>query len=280
MLSVENAETQTFTEVKSHYSSLNLAKRIAAALEAAGFEADAPLFPEQLAPLDQFHTRGAEATLEIAQMAGIQPDDAVLDVGSGLGGPARLIANVCGCHVTGIDLSEPFVEAAQYLTARTLQQSHVQFQSANALQLPFADGAFDITLNQHVAMNIGDRAGLYSELRRVTRAGGKLALHDVVLGSGDPHYPLPWAKTHAESFLLNAPNTIETVERCGFKRDQVRDDTESAKAWFTALRNAGPPLILNLGLAMGTEMRQYAENLGRSIMEGKVRILSATFIAV
>ncbi len=279
MLSDENANTQSFAEVKSHYSSSNLTKRIAAALEAADLGTGV-LSPEQLAPLDQFHTRGSEATLEIAKMADVQADDAVLDVGSGLGGPARFIAKMFGSHVTGIDLSESFVEAAQYLTARTNQQSLVQFQQANALQLPFSDSAFDITLNQHVAMNIDDRNGLYRELRRVTRPGGKLAIHDVVLGSGDPHFPLPWAKTQAESFLLNAPNTLETVERCGFQRDQVSDDTEAAKVWFTSLRNAGPPLILNLGLAMGPEMRQYAENLGRSIMEGKVRILSATFNAV
>jgi ubiquinone/menaquinone biosynthesis C-methylase UbiE len=109
----------------------------------------------------------------------------VLDVGSGVGGPARFLAATYGCQVTGVDLSEPFVDAARYLTGRTGQSGQVSFQTASALELPFDDGRFDVALLQHVAMNISDRARLYREIRRVLQSGGRFATFDVVLNSGE-----------------------------------------------------------------------------------------------
>ena len=94
--------------------------------------------------LDQFHTRGLAATAELAELAGITADMSVLDVGSGVGGPARFLAATYGCHVTGVDLSEPFVDAARYLTERTGQSGQVSFQVASALELPFDDGSFTL----------------------------------------------------------------------------------------------------------------------------------------
>src|SRR5581483_364402 len=115
------------------------------------------------------HTRGLAATADLARLVGITADLSVLDVGSGLGGPARFLAATYGCHVTGVDLSESFVEAARYLTARTGQSDLVSFQAADALHLPFGDGAFDAVLLQHVAMNIADRDSLYREIHRVLK---------------------------------------------------------------------------------------------------------------
>ena len=145
-------------------------------------------------------------------MAGITADMSVLDVGSGIGGPARFLAATYGCQVTGVDLSEPFVDAARYLTERTGQSGQVSFQTASALELPFDDGRFDVALLQHVAMNISDRARLYREIRRVLKSGGRFATFDVVLNSGEPHYPVPWARTPATSFLLTADATREAIE--------------------------------------------------------------------
>jgi sarcosine/dimethylglycine N-methyltransferase len=106
-----------------------------------------------------------------------------------------------------VDLSEPFVDAARYLTERTGQSGQVTFQCASALDLPFDDGRFDAVFLQHVAMNIADRMRLYGEIRRVLNAGGRFATYDVVLLSGAPHYPVPWARTPDTSFLLSAPAT-------------------------------------------------------------------------
>src|SRR5258708_8863930 len=118
------------------------------------------LTPLQLATLDQFHTRGLAATVELAKLAGITTDMSVLDVGSGVGGPARFLAATYGCQVMGIDLSESFVDAARYLTKRTGQSERVSFETASALKLPFDDGHFDVVLLQHLPLDIPTRPPL------------------------------------------------------------------------------------------------------------------------
>jgi ubiquinone/menaquinone biosynthesis C-methylase UbiE len=203
----------------------------------------------------------------------------VLDVGSGVGGPARFVAATCGCKVTGIDLSDPFVEAARYLTERTRQSGQVSFQVASALELPFGDGAFDAVLMQHVAMNITERARLYRELRRVLKAGGRFAIFDVVSNGAEPHYPVPWARTAATSFLLTADATREAIESAGFRTLVWRDDTEAAKAWIARLRASGPPPSPNLGVVMGPDFAELSANLGRNLLEGRIGILTAVFEA-
>src|SRR5215470_9520644 len=226
--------------VRDHYRATGLTERLKAALTSFGPE-DQRLTPQQLAALDQFHTRGLAATIELAKLAGITADSSVLDVGSGIGGPARVLAATYGCRVTGVDLSEAFVDAARYLTERTGQSAQVSFQTASALELPFDDGRFNIVLLQHVAMNIADRARLYAEIRRVLRPGGRFATFDVVSNGVEPHYPVPWARTPATSFLLSAAATRGAIEPAGFRTLAWRDDTAAAKAWVARLRAAGPP---------------------------------------
>lgn len=265
-------------KVREHYGADGLTERLKAALAALGPD-DRTLAPRQLAGLDQFHTRGLAATAELAALAGIAADDAVLDVGSGVGGPARLLAAEFGCRVTGVDLSAPFVDAARYLTERTGQAGQVSFQCASALDLPFADGAFEVALLLHVAMNVADRAGLYREIRRVLAPGGRFATYDVVARDGEPHYPLPWARTPATSFLTSAEASLAAIEAAGFRTLAARDDTETAKAWFAQARAAAPPAGPSLGLVMGPDFGQLAANLGRSLADGRLGILTAVFEA-
>ena len=261
--------------VRDHYRATGLVERLRTAL---GSEQQR-LTPQQLGSLDQFHTRGLAATAELARLAGITADMAVLDVGSGVGGPARFLAADYGCHVTGVDLSEPFVEAARYLTGRTGQDGRVSFECASALTLPFGDGRFDAAFLQHVAMNIADRARLYREIRRVLKQGGRFATYDVVLSGGEPHYPVPWARTPATSFLLTAEATRAAIEGAGFRTLVCQDDSETAKAWFTQVRASGAPPSPNLGLVMGPDFAQLSGNLARNLGEGRLGILTAVFEA-
>jgi sarcosine/dimethylglycine N-methyltransferase len=275
--------TEVLDDVRNHYRATGLTERLKTALAALGPE-DQPLAPQQLAALDQFHTRGLAATAELAKLAAITADMSVLDVGSGVGGPARYLAATYGCRVTGVDISEPFVDAARYLTERTEQNGQVSFQTASALDLPFDDGRFDVVLLQHVAMNISDRARLYREIRRVLKRGGRFATFDVVSNGGEPHYPVPyypvpWARTPATSFLLTAAATREAIEPAGFRALAWQDDTEAAKAWIAQLRASGPPPSPNLGVVMGPDFAQLAANLGRNLMEGRIGILTAVFEA-
>ena len=264
--------------VRDHYRATGLTERLKTALAALGPE-DLTLTPQQLGALDQFHTRGLAATADLARLAGIGADTAVLDVGAGVGGPARFLAATYGCRVVGVDLSEPFVDAARYLTERTGQSGQVSFQAASALALPFDDGRFDVALLQHVAMNIADRARLYREIRRVLKTGGRFATFDVVLNNGEPHFPVPWARTPATSFLLTAAATREAIEPAGFRALTWQDDTEAAKAWIAQLRASGPPPSPNLGVVMGPDFATFAANLGRNLMEGRLGILTAVFEA-
>jgi ubiquinone/menaquinone biosynthesis C-methylase UbiE len=270
--------TDVLDTVQDHYRVIGLTDRLKTALGVFGPETQR-LTPQQLAPLDQFHSRGVAATAELAKLAGIAAETSVVDIGSGIGGPARFLADTCGCKVTGIDLSPSFVDAARYLTARTEQGAAVSFETGSALELPFTDAGFDIALLQHVAMNIHDRSRLYREIRRVLRRGGRFATFDIVVQSGEPKFPLPWARSEAASFLLSADATRTTIERSGFRLLEWKDDTEAAKTWITQLRESGPPPAPNLGLVVGPDFPQLIGNLGRSLMEGRLGVLMAVFEA-
>jgi len=264
--------------VRDHYRATGLAERLKTALAVFGPE-DERLTPQQLAPLDHFHTRGIAASAELAKLAGITADMSVLDVGSGVGGPARLLAATAGCRVTGVDLSEPFVEAARYLTERTDLGGQVTFEAASALALPFGDGAFDAVFLQHVAMNIVDRPRLYREIRRVLKPAGRFATYDVVSNDAELHYPVPWARTAATSFLLSAAATREALEQAGFRTLVWQDDSEAAKAWFERVRASGPPPSPNLSVVMGPEFPALTANLARNLGEDRIGILTAVFEA-
>jgi ubiquinone/menaquinone biosynthesis C-methylase UbiE len=270
--------TDVLDAVQDHYRVTGLTDRLKTALAVFG-PGEQRLMPQQLAALDQFHSRGVAATAELAELAGITQGMSVLDVGAGIGGPARYLADTCRCTVTGIDLSPSFVEAARYLTARTGQSAAVSFEAGSALELPVADAGFDVALLQHVAMNIHERSRLYREIRRVLKDGGRFATFDVVAQTGGPHFPLPWARSETASFLLSAEATRTAIEGAGFRVLSWRDDTEAAKAWIAKLREAGPPPAPNLGLVVGPDFPQLLGNLGRSLMEGRVGVLMAVFEA-
>src|SRR5260370_32643995 len=142
--------------VRDHYRATGLTERLKTALAGLGPE-DQQLTPQQLAALDQFHTRGLAATAELGKLAGVTAGMSVLDVGSGVGGPARLLAATWSCQVTGVDLSRPFVDAARYLTGRPGPSGQWPFQPASALGLPFNARRFNAVLLQHLAMAISDR---------------------------------------------------------------------------------------------------------------------------
>jgi SAM-dependent methyltransferase len=264
----------TTSKVREHYSATSLTERIKSALAAIATEGRT-LTVAELAPLDQFHTRGILATAELANAAGIGPSTRVLDLGCGIGGPARYLAATFGCKVTGVDLSPDFVDAATYLTARCGLSERVTFQTGDALHLPFEDAAFDTVFLQHVAMNIENRAALYAEVRPILQPGGQFVTHDVVLLDGDVKYPTPWARDASTSFLLGEGDTRTALERAGFKAVFWRDDTRIALDWFQAMVAAGPPRGPNLGVVMGPDFPIMIGNLARNLREKRVGVLSA-----
>jgi len=261
--------------VEGHYASRSLVDSVLAAIDAAGLPKTG-LKTADLAPLDQFHARGLAATKELAALAGIDAKSRVLDVGSGIGGPARHLAETLGCTVVGVDLTAEYCRLATALSARTTVADKVSFQPANALDLPFADGSFDVTWTQHVAMNIGDRPKLYGEMYRVLKPGGRIAFYDAVAITGqEPVFPVPWARDASTSFLWEADATRAVLEKTGFKIRTWRDATEEAKQFFAAGQMPPTPSALGLHLLMGPEFRTMAGNFGRNVMEGRVGLLMA-----
>ncbi len=269
--------TDITTKVREHYSPANLTERIQSALASIAPESQ-PLTVGQLASLDQFHTRGILATAELAGAAGLEPSTRVLDLGCGIGGPARHLAATFGCTVTGVDLSPAFIDAAAYLTARSGLSDRVTFQVGEALHLPFEDSAFDAVFLQHVAMNIADRAALYAEVRRVLAKGGRFVSYDVVLRDGDVVYRTPWARDPSTSFLLSEGETRAALERAGFQALLWCDDTQIAVDWFQAALAGPPPGGLNLGLVMGPDFPLLTGNLARNLRENRLGIQSGVLI--
>jgi SAM-dependent methyltransferase len=265
--------TDITTKVREHYSATVLIDRIQSALATITPE-DQTLTVAQLAPLDQFHTRGILATAELASAAGIEPSTRVLDLGCGIGGPARYLAATFACKVIGLDLTPGFVDAATYLTARCGLSDRVTFQVGDGLHLPFEDAAFDSVFLQHVAMNVEDRTALYAEVRRILTVGGRLATYDLVLRDGDVVYPVPWARDASTSFLLNEGDTRTALEQAGFKAVLWRDDTQTALDWFKAAMAGSPPSGLNLGVVMGPDFPAMTANLARNIRENRLGVLS------
>jgi SAM-dependent methyltransferase len=261
-------------QISRHYSSGNLMERLRAALAAEGIDPDHPTV-EQLAPFDHFHGRGLEATQQAADLVAPTPADHVLDVGSGIGGPARYFARRFGCRVSGIDLTAEFCDVARVLTRAVGLADRVAFEQGNALAMPFADASFDGAYSMNVSMNIADKAGLYREIRRVLKPGAWFVLAEIAQGpAGPPTYPTPWARTAETSFLATPEATHEALSAAGFTVVQSRDTAAEAAA-FTAraramiARGEKPPFHA-VYLIHGDLAREMAANGARDLAAGKI----------
>jgi ubiquinone/menaquinone biosynthesis C-methylase UbiE len=187
---------------------------------------------EALAPYDQFHGRGLEATVEIADALEVRANDHLLDIGSGIGGPARYFAHRFGCRVTGIDLTAEFCDVARELTRSLGLEHKVGFTLGSALQMPFADGSFDGAYSMNVSMNIDDKAGFYREIHRVLKPGAWLMLSELAKGTGAQlDYPTPWAGTARTSFLSTPEETQRGLAAAQFDILQFRSAREQALAY-------------------------------------------------
>jgi ubiquinone/menaquinone biosynthesis C-methylase UbiE len=172
---------------------------ISSALDAAGVNRKT-LRAADLAAVDEFHIRGRRATVEIIEALALTADSHVLDLGSGLGGPARTLAEMSGCTVTGIDLTPEFCEVATALSEWTGLSGRTMFHIGDATATGLPDRSVDAALTMHVAMNIPDKHALYAEALRVLRPGGRFVVYDVLQGEGgDVHYPVPWADACPDS---------------------------------------------------------------------------------
>ena len=260
--------------VSDHYASSNLIDGIRDGVIALG-KTPCTVTVADLAPVDEFHIGGRKATEELVAQLHLSSSDHVLDIGCGLGGAARFVAELCGCLVTGVDLTRDYVEVGQVLCQWVGLADRVSLHQADALSIPFAAKTYSAAYMLHAGMNIADKRRLCSEAARVLKPGALFAIYDVMrTGEGELSYPVPWATT-AETSAVAEPEAYRSALRStGFALVSERDRREFALTYFDHLRsqasanNSQPPLGLHT--LMGNRRKDQVRNMVQNISMGRI----------
>lgn len=256
--------------ISDHWGKGDVYAHILSALQKASKPLDS-LTVEDLAPVDHFHARGFPATVELADQLPIKAGQHILDIGCGLGGPARYLAQRFGCKVSGVDITAPFVEAANKLTSLLKMDGQIAIELGDGHHLPYEAETFDGGYAQHVTMNVSDRDQFFTEAYRVLKPGAFFALTEHGLGpTGDPHYPLPWSEDGSGAYLLTAAETTAHLERAGFVNVLTEYTGEKYLAVYQrnmelAAQGILPPLGTHI--LMGASALEKTRNAARNIEE-------------
>lgn len=260
----------------NHYNRSGLIEAILAALTASGKD-PANLTIYDLAPVDELHVRGRKATRELAAALALQQGSRLLDIGCGIGGAARYLAETFGCTVTGVDLTYEYCRAAANLGSLAGFSGRTVFLQGDATRLPFGDASFDCVWTVHTAMNIPDKEQLYGEIHRVLKPGGELAIYDILAGSGgEIHTPVPWARESGQSQLVTPEELRQLLADAGFSISSWKDTTEEGRTWFSRLAQrtkGGTPHPLGVQLLFGSDFPQMARNQVRNLVENRIALI-------
>ena len=257
--------------VAQHYTHGSLEAALLDGMRRSGKNADR-IDPEDLAPVDEFHIGGRQATVEFADQLGLRPGLELLDIGSGIGGPARYFAHHRKCRVTGIDLTDEYVRVAGALTERAGLGGDVKFVQGSALALPFPAGNFDVAYMLHVGMNISDKATLFGQVKRALKPGGIFGVYDVMrIGAGDLAFPVPWARTVESSFVAAPDDYRRLLREAGFAVEKERERRAFAIEFFKKMQarvaeSGLPPLGLHI--VMGADFPHKVRNLVANLENG------------
>jgi SAM-dependent methyltransferase len=260
--------------IATHWAAGDVYAVIAAALQKAGKDLRT-LKVEDLSAVDHFHARGFPATVELADALPVQPQHHLVDIGCGIGGPARYMAQRFQCRVSGIDITPPYVEAANKLTALVGLQEQVRIELGDGHRLPFADAQFDGGYCQHVTMNVSDRPKFYAEAFRVLKPGAFFALTEHGLGpTGDPHHPVPWSNDGGGEYLVRPAETRELLQAAGFTVVEVQDTGPKYLAGYRKVierAEQGDVPVLGVHLLLGELALDKTRNAARNIEEGRTQ---------
>lgn len=267
--------------IHSYYSPNDLYNRIIEGLDAIGRDLTR-ITLEDLSPADEFHIRGNTATRELIELARFTPDMHILDVGCGAGGSTRRLSHETGCCVTGIDLSDEYIDAAVRLTQLLRMQERVKFHAASALELPFADDTFDGAWSIQMNMNIEDKQAWLEELYRVLKPGARAVLYEVCGSNNSPvYFPVPWAQDSSMSFLIPPESFHDVILTSGFEIEVWNDKTDLAQEAFAHMTEpVGEPDLPELGvhLLVGNDILTKAYNLHRNLDEQRVSLIETVAV--
>jgi len=259
--------------VAAHYGRSGIEAAIVAALRADGKDPDR-IAPSDLSAMDEFHLGWFEVTPHLVADLAPGPGDHLLDVGSGIGGPARTFASLTGCRVTGIDLTESYVDVATALTRRCGLSDRVAFRQGSALDMPFGSGTFDAATLIHVGMNIADKARLFAEVRRVLKPDGRFCVYEAMRGGDGPiPYPVPWAVDAGTSFVETPATYRRLLAEAGFVETASVDRTAEVLAVGRAMREAaarGTRPVAGLHVLIGPASREQGANVMRAVADGTI----------
>lgn len=236
---------------------------------------------DDLAALDEFHGRGRSATVALLRAAGLRPGERVLDVGAGISGPARTMARHFGAEVCALDPTARFAELAAELNRRCGLADRIAVVRGEAGAVPFADGRFDLLLNQAVWPSVEDKGAMFAEAHRVLAPGGRLAVFEIVAGPAVDQlaFPVPWANGPRESHLVGAEEARGLLSAAGFEPLEWLTGADAVIATL-APDQAGDPLVVegapgvDLSLLM-PEFEQRMARLGENVVEGRIELLFA-----
>lgn len=262
------------TSVVAHYSHGRVLDSIITGIDALE-KAPETVTVDDLAPVDEFHIGGRQASEDLIGQLGLQPDSHVLDVGCGLGGTARFVASTCGCRVTGLDLTPEYIETGRTLTSWVGLGERVDLHQGNALDMPFAASRFDAAIMLHTGMNIADKSSLFAEINRTLQPGAVFGLYDIMRTSDDPlDYPVPWATFEETSILATPDDYRAALTEAGFEIEKERNRGDFAARFFDTLRKkiemAGGPPPLGLHILFGGDATIKVQNMIGNVAAGRV----------
>jgi ubiquinone/menaquinone biosynthesis C-methylase UbiE len=258
-------------QVAAYYTRGRLEERILDALRGAGKNLE-HLQPADLAAVDNFHVGGREATEDLAAFMELRVGMHLLDVGCGIGGPARYFAER-GCQVMGIDLTDEFVRCAESMTRLVKLDRKAKFRRASALELPFDSGAFDGAYEIHAGMNIGDKAGVFREVARVLKRGARFAIFDIMSGGDGPfEFPVPWALGPETSFVASTAEYRQALQAAGFHVEHERERRQFAVEFIRRMmaQASAATTELRVHLLMGEQAPLMLKNVMSAIASGSL----------
>ncbi len=260
--------------IEDHYLKENLYEEIVDRLIEMGKDLE-NISRVDIAPVDEFHVRGAAVSKELAELIQIS-NKSVLDIGCGLGGPCRMLAELYDCKVTGIDLSNEYIRTATQLSTLVGLESKTSFVQGDATSLPFEDDSFDVVWTQHVQMNIPDKLKFYTEVKRVLEPGGFFLYYDIFKkDDSEVSYPMPWASSEDQSFLFKTNALHELLQSLGLQKVSTKDQTQAGVEFFeemlVKLKEFGPPKI-GLNVLMGETTKPKLLNLLEHLKNGSLEL--------